>query len=130
MKRNAFLLGVVLAVVLFGGGCAWSRVKLNSTDLSSRVKLVQPGVTQARDLSSMLGQPPNRIIALKDGRQIYVYNTGDSKTKALDLYIIAISKTNSRTESTYVFVNPDGSVESVNAGALGEVPWEWWAFGK
>ena len=128
MKRYLLFLVFVLVGSFLSSGCAWSRTKINDNDIFLRAKRIQPRVTKANDLPSILGQPPNNIIALNNGGQICAYNAGDSKTKAFNILILSISKTNIRTDSVYLFVNSAGVVDSVTIGTPKDIPWEWWAF--
>jgi hypothetical protein len=130
MSRYDYLSFALCASLFLAGGCMWSRVKINSADVTSRAGAVKPQVTKAQDLQKLVGQPPSNILPLKSGKQIYVYTCGESKTKAFDIILVSVSKTNTRMDSTYVLVNEQGVVEAVETGAASEIPWEWWAFGE
>ena len=119
-----------LSTLLLSSGCIWSRVKMNDTNIASKALSIRPGETKANELIRKMGQPPNSIIPLKNGKSVFVYNSSESKKKALNLFIIVISKTNARSDSTYFLVDAAGVVEKVSSAKLGELPWEWWAFDK
>lgn len=120
-----------LALCMFAStGCMWSRVAINGADVVSRAQAAKTRASLAKDLLSLMGQPPSTILPLKSGKQIYVYTSGESKTKAFDIILVSISKTNTRTDAAYFLVNEQGVVESAHVGPPGELPWEWWAFGE
>ena len=128
MNIKTWLNAICLCALLLSSGCLWSRVKINDTDFPVKARMVKSNVTTAKDVLKIMGQPPNSVISLKNGRHVYVYNSADSKTKGLNLIFIIITKTNSRADSTYFLINADGVVESVSTAKPGELPWEWWAF--
>lgn len=130
MSRRIPLLLVLCAGTLLSSGCMWSRVKMNGADVPTRAKVVKPQVTKAADLQRLLGQTPNNILPLKNGKQIYVYTSGESKTKGFDIILLSISKTNTEMDSAYVLVDEQGTVEAVSVGKQSVIPWEWWAFGE
>ena len=119
---------LALSALMLSSGCIWTRAKVNDTDISSKARVIKPGVTKADELVKTMGQPPNSIIPIKNDRTIFVYNSSDSKTKGLYAIIINISKTNTQTSSTYFLIDANGVVEKVSTSKQGEVPWEWWAF--
>ena len=119
-----------LCGMLLNSGCLWSRMKMNDTNMASKALSIRPGETKANELIRNMGQPPNSIIPLKSGKTVYIYNSSESKKKGFNAIIIAISKTNARTDSTYFLINEAGVVEKVSSSKPGELPWEWWAFDK
>jgi hypothetical protein len=109
-------------------GCLWSRVKINDTDAPAKARTIRPGTTTASELVKTMGAPPNSIIPLKNNRTIFIYNSSDSKQKGFNIIILGISKTNTRTSSTYFLINENAIVEKVSTAKPGNVEWEWWAF--
>lgn len=128
--RTCLIITSVCCSMLLNSGCIWSRVKVNDTNMASKALSIRPGETKANELIRNMGQPPSSIIPLKNGKTVYVYNSSESKKKGFNLIIIAISKTNVRSDSTYFLINAEGVVEKVSSAKPGELPWEWWAFDK
>ena len=120
------LLGALLCL----GACTFARARINAEDMFKKAKQVEIGKTKAADLESIIDNPPNTIIPLQGGREVQIYNFGDSKTNGLTLILLNISKTNVRFDSAYFFVDPNGIVERKSISNYSEsVPWQWWAFG-
>lgn len=130
MYIKTCLIVTSLCCMLLNSGCLWSRMKMNDTNMASKALSIRPGETKANELVRKMGQPPSSIIPLKNNKTVYVYNSSESKKKGLNLFIIVISKTNARTDSTYFLVDAAGIVEKVSSAKPGELPWEWWAFDK
>ena len=128
MNSKTYLNAICLCALLLSSGCLWSRVKVNDTSFPEKARTVKPNVTTAKDVLKTMGQPPNSVISLKNGRHVYVYNSSESKTKGLNLLFLIISKTNTRSDSTYFLISKAGIVESVSYAKPGELSWEWWAF--
>ncbi len=129
--QRCLAIGILtVTATLCGSGCAWNRVKINDPDAGVRADQVIPGKTKTADLVRIMGSEPNSVMPVKGDRQLYIYNFGDTKTKAFNLILIEIGKSNSRLDSAYFFIDPNGVVErkSVSRNSR-EVPWEWWAFG-
>jgi len=129
MHIKTFFTVICLSALLMNSGCLWTRVKVNDIEQTTKAREVKPNVTTSKELLKIMGQPPNSVIVLKNGRHVYVYNSSDTKTKGLNLLVLIISKTNSRSDSTYFLINNTGIVESVTSSQNGQLPWEWWAFG-
>ncbi len=124
--RRLALLGVTLCL----GACTFARAKINAEDIYEKVGSVQIGKTKAADLERIIGSPPNSIIPLQGGREVQIYNFGDSKTNGLTLIVLNISKTNLRFDSAYFFIDTNGVVERKSVSNYSsDVPWQWWAFG-
>jgi hypothetical protein len=93
--------------------------------------LVEVGKTKGADLESIIGSPPNTIIPMQGGREVQIYNFGDSKTSGLTLILLNISKSNVRFDSAYFFIDAQGVVERKSLSNYSkDVPWQWWAFGN
>lgn len=121
----------LLAALLCLGACTFARNKINAEDIYEKVPLIEVGKTKASEIESIIGSPPNTIIPLQGGRELQVYNFGQSKTKGLTLIFINILKTNARFDSAYFFIDAQGVVERKSVSNYSEdVPWEWWAFGE
>jgi hypothetical protein len=126
IARMLALLGVLCCL----GACTFARAKINAEDVHEKVGNVQVGQTKAAELETIIGSPPNSIIPLPGGREVQIYNFGDSKTNGLTLILLNISKTNLRFDSAYFFIDATGVVERKSVSNYSkDVPWQWWAFG-
>jgi hypothetical protein len=121
----------LLSLLLCLGACTFARAKINAEDMFEKSSLVEVGKTKAADLESIIGSPPNSIIPLQGGREVQIYNFGDSKTNGLTLILLNITKTNVRFDAAYFFVDANGIVERKSISNYSkDVPWQWWAFGS
>ena len=130
-KRLALASVLVLLNVLSFAGCTFSRARINAEDMFEKAGHVEVGKTKGAELESIIGSPPNTIIPMQGGREVQIYNFGDSKTNGLTLIIINILKTNVRFDSAYFFIDANGVVERKSISNYSkDVPWQWWAFGN
>jgi len=124
---GAVVLGLVVAAL---AGCGFNRANINHADLPTKVAGVVPGQTTLAELEQMAGGPATAITPVGDGKRLYTYTFGDSKTKGLYLIVLNISKTNTGIDTASFLVNQDDIVEAMQVGKNSEdLPWEWWAFG-
>ncbi len=90
---------------------------------------MEPGITQATDLESIFGSPPNAIIPSSDGT-IHLYNFGDAKTEGFNIFIVSFRKSNVGLDSALFFVGDDGVVsKKVISNNSKDLDWEFWPFG-
>jgi len=129
MKRRLAFLTLALLVAVAVSGCTFHRARLNIEDFNSKAALVTPGKTTAGELVEILGSDPNTILPIEDGKSIYIYYFGDTKTSGLTLIIINLLKTNAGIDSGFFILNRNQVVErafiSTNSK---EVSWGWWPF--
>lgn len=120
---------VSAAVVIMAlGGCSWGRQQINQSDLETRMTDVVVGKTTAAELEETIGSPTT--ITPIGRNQLYAYTFGDSKTKALNLLIINIGKTNTGLDTALFLIDDKGVVRDSRIGTNSkDLPWEWWAFG-
>jgi hypothetical protein len=127
--RSLFAIAI-LGVAIAGSGCGFNRQQINHADLPEQVSGVVPGQTTLAELEQMVGGPATAVTPVGDGKSLYTYTFGDSKTKGLYLVLLNISKTNTGIDTASFLVNQDNIVEAVQVGKNSEdLPWEWWAFG-
>ena len=131
MQKHWAMLAATVLAGLLAGGCAWSRTKINDENAYVKAQAVQPGRTTAAQLEAIMGSAPNTVMPMKGNRQVFIYNFGDSKTKACNLLIVNFSKTNARLDSAYFVIGENNVVEhkSVSNNSQ-QVPWEWAPFGN
>lgn len=131
MRRRAIECICITAMLMATSGCMWSRVRMNeaeNNDMVLRSQKVQPGQTRNADLLRIMGTAPNTVTPLRDGRQLYAYHVADSKTEGFSLILVTFAKTNSRTDSVFFLMSPNGVVEAAYRGKPENIPWEWWPF--
>jgi hypothetical protein len=127
--RSLFAVAI-LGVAIAANGCGFNRQQINHADLPDKVAGVVPGQTTLAELEQMVGGPAIAVTPVGDGKRLYTYTFGDSKTKGLYLILLNISKTNTGIDTASFLVNQDNIVEAVQVGKNSEdLPWEWWAFG-
>ncbi len=130
MNRLHGVLLITSIAVLCCAGCTWSRERVNAIDFHTKAATVVPGTTKSSELATILGTPPNATLDIKGGKEVYVYNFGDSKTKGLTLIFVNIMKTSRGEDSAYFVIDSTGVVEEwVVSTNSQDLPWEWWAFG-
>lgn len=130
MKSNFQASAMLIILTLIFSGCVFTRQKINIENFHSKAEQVEAGKTKARELAAILGGPPNAILPMEEGKEVYVYTFGDGKTKGLNLIIFGVTKTNLGLDSAYFFINENKVVEEkIVSTNSKDVPWEWWAFG-
>lgn len=131
MNQSARAVAALLGgLALMAGGCAFNRAQVNQADLPQRVAGVVPGQTTIAEVEAMAGSTATSITPLGDGKSLYAYTYGDSKTAGLMLIILNISKTNAGFDTALFLVDQNGIVEWAGVGQNSKnLPWQWWAFG-
>jgi hypothetical protein len=123
-------LPALLVAVAALAGCSWSRTVLNDPSTPDRAATVVVGTTTAEELPRILGSNPLSIVEAGEGRRLLVWGYGESKTHALNLVVVAFSRTNTGIDTAYFLVDRDGVVRRKWVGTNSrDLPWEWWSFG-
>ena len=119
-----------LALLLGASGCMWNKTVVNDSEFLSKAETIVVGQTKVQQLPEILGTTPLTWIETGDGRQVFVYLYGVSKTEGFNLIIFGISKTNTRIDAAYFVIDGAGLVSNKFVGTnSADVPWEFWAFG-
>jgi hypothetical protein len=130
MDRRIAAAIVCSAVLLSAAGCSFARTRTNLDDFYQRAESVVPGETRIRDLVDILGSPPNNVIPLPDGGQVFLYTFGDAKTAGLDLILFSVSKSNVGVDTAIFTIGKDGVVEEVIYSTNSQkLDWQLWPFG-
>ena len=130
-SRGAFVWALALALLAPGvEGCLFNRAQLNVVDLEQRVADVVPGKTRIEEVERKIGGPATSITPLAEGKLLYAWTFGDTKTAGLTLIVLNISRTNSGIDTALFVVDSDGVVQSQKIGQNSkDLRWQWWAFG-
>jgi outer membrane protein assembly factor BamE (lipoprotein component of BamABCDE complex) len=117
-------LGLIAAVALVVGGCAFVRGsygdEVNSPDLSS----IKKGTTTRAEVATLLGAP-ERIVEV-NGNEIFQYYHYDMKSGLL----LVFSRTNVISEDVFVFFDGSGIVKDIVVGKKKPAPeMQFWPFG-
>jgi hypothetical protein len=130
MHRHSLLAVALLSALAVAlGGCSFNRAQVNKADFEHRVARVVPGQTTLAELEAMAGGPATSITPIGNKR-LYAYTYGDSKTAALTLILLNISKTNAGFDTALFLVDENNVVEWAGVGKNSkDLPWQWWAFG-
>jgi outer membrane protein assembly factor BamE (lipoprotein component of BamABCDE complex) len=91
-------------------GCAFVRGNYGEDIHPSNVSLLQKGVSTRADVAAILGAP-DRIIEA-NGHEIFHYYHYDVKSG----FVLVFSRTNIKSDDTFVILNGAGIVEDVIAG--------------
>jgi hypothetical protein len=131
VNQRSFVVAAWLgALAIALGGCTFNRAQINQADMAQRMAGVVPGQTTIAEVEAMAGSSPTSITPLGDGKSLYAYTFGDSKTAALFLILLNISKTNAGFDTALFLVDENGVVEWSGVGQNSkDLPWQWWAFG-
>jgi hypothetical protein len=130
MTFSTSLRALGLALLLGTSACAWNKTVINDSEFLSRAESIVVGQTKVQQLPDILGTTPLTWIETGDGRQVFVYLYGITKTEGFNIIILGISKTNTRIDAAYFVVDNAGVVSNKFVGTnSADVPWEWWAFG-
>lgn len=95
---------------LLGSGCAFVRGNYGEDMNQGDVSTIKKGVSTRAEVAAVLGAP-DRIIEA-NGRDIFHYYHYDVKSG----YVLIFSRTNVKSDDTFVIFNSAGIVEDVVAG--------------
>lgn len=116
------VLGLSMVAVL-SQGCAFIRGNYGEELGQGNVTSIQKGVSTRADVAAVLGAP-DRIIGAND-REIFHYYHYDVKSGSVFIF----SRTNIKSDDTYVIFNGAGIVEEVVSGKRkGPLEFQFWPF--
>lgn len=121
MRR--FVLGILMLNLLFSTGCAFIRGSYGEELRQGDVTAIQKGISTRADVTAVLGAP-DRIIEA-NGREIFHYFHFDIKSGSVFIF----SRTNIKSDDTFVIFNGSGVVEEVVSGKRkGPLEFQFWPF--
>jgi hypothetical protein len=122
MKLVRCLLGFFV-IALFLQGCAFIRGNYGEELGQGDIATIQKGVSSRADVAAVLGAP-DRIID-SNNREIFHYYHYDVKSGS----ILIFSRTNIKSDDTFVIFNAAGIVEEVISGkSKGPLKFQFWPF--
>ncbi len=109
MRRSSCILSFLMISVLYQG-CAFIRGNYGEELGQGDIATIQKGTSTRADVASALGAP-DRIIEA-NGREIFHYYHYDIKSGSMLIF----SRTNIKSDDTFVIFDGSGVVEEVVAG--------------
>jgi outer membrane protein assembly factor BamE (lipoprotein component of BamABCDE complex) len=100
----------LVCMLVLGSGCAFVRGNYGEDMNQGDVSTIKKGVSTRAEVAAILGAP-DRIIEA-NGRDIFHYYHYDVKSG----YVLIFSRTNVKSDDTFVIFNNAGIVEDVVAG--------------
>ena len=121
MKPSLF--GVVLLNLLIMTGCAFIRGNYGEDLGQGDMTTIHKGISTRSDVAEVLGAP-DRIVEA-NGREIFHYYHYDIKSGS----VLIFSRTNIKSDDTFVIFNGAGVVEEVVSGKpKGPLEFQFWPF--
>lgn len=118
-----FFLGMLLLNLLITTGCAFIRGNYGEELGQGDIATIQKGISTRADVAAVLGAP-DRIIEA-NGREIFHYFHFDVKSGS----VLIFSRTNIKSDDTFVILNGSGVVEEVVSGKRkGPLEFQFWPF--
>ena len=122
MKLSRCLPAFFMAVLLLQG-CAFIRGNYGEELGQGDITTIQKGMSTRADVAAVLGAP-DRIIEA-NGREIFHYFHFDVKSGS----VLIFSRTNIKSDDTFVIFNGSGVVEEVVSGKRkGPLEFQFWPF--
>jgi hypothetical protein len=122
MKLGRCLLGFFVVALLLQG-CAFIRGNYGEELGQGDITTIQKGISTRADVTAVLGAP-DRIIEA-NGREIFHYFHFDVKSGS----VLIFSRTNIKSDDTFVILNGSGVVEEVVYGKRkGPLEFQFWPF--
>lgn len=122
MRRSSCILGLLIISVLYQG-CAFIRGNYGEEVGQGDLTTIQKGLSTRSDVAAVLGAP-DRIIEA-NGREIFHYYHYDIKSGS----VLVFSRTNIKSDDTFVIFNGAGIVEEIVAGKRkGPLEFQFWPF--
>jgi len=116
-------LPVFFVAALLLQGCAFIRGNYGEELGQGDIATIQKGVSTRADVAAVLGAP-DRIIEA-NGREIFHYFHFDVKSGS----VLVFSRTNIKSDDTFVILNGSGVVEEVVSGKRkGPLEFQFWPF--
>lgn len=117
------IIGMLILTVLIPAGCAFVRGNYGEELGQGDIATIQKGISTRTDVAAVLGAP-DRIIEA-NGREIFHYFHFDVKSGA----VLIFSRTNIKSDDTFVIFNGAGVVEDVVSGKRkGPLEFQFWPF--
>ncbi len=122
MRSSRYLL-VFIMVALLLQGCAFIRGNYGEELGQGDITTIQKGISTRADVAAVLGAP-DRIVEA-NSREIFHYYHYDIKSGS----VLIFSRTNIKSDDTFVIFNGAGIVEEVVAGKRkGPLEFQFWPF--
>lgn len=116
------MLGLLVVALLYQG-CAFIRGNYGEELGQGDITTIQKGISTRADVAAVLGAP-DRIIEA-NGRAIFHYYHYDVKSGS----VLIFSRTNIKSDDTFVIFNGTGVVEEVVSGKRkGPLEFQFWPF--
>ena len=117
------LVGMLTLNFLVATGCAFIRGNYGEELGQGDIETIQKGISTRADVAAVLGAP-DRIIEA-NGREIFHYFHFDVKSGS----VLIFSRTNIKSDDTFVIFNGSGVVEEVVSGKRkGPLEFQFWPF--
>ena len=118
-----FVLGILILNLVIMTGCAFIRGNYGEELGQGDIATIQKGISTRADVAAVLGAP-DRIIEA-NGREIFHYFHFDVKSGS----VLVFSRTNIKSDDTFVILNGSGVVEEVVSGKRkGPLEFQFWPF--
>lgn len=122
MRTSSCILGLLILSVLYQG-CAFIRGNYGEELGQGDLTTIQKGISTRADVAVVLGAP-DRIVEA-NGREIFHYYHYDIKSGS----VLIFSRTNIKSDDTFIIFNGAGIVEEVVAGKRkGPLEFQFWPF--
>ncbi|MEQ1681342.1 MAG: hypothetical protein ABL950_12155 [Nitrospira sp.] len=122
MKSGRYVLGFIMVGLLLQG-CAFIRGNYGEELRQGDITTIQKGISTRADVAAVLGAP-DRIIEA-NSREIFHYYHYDIKSGS----VLIFSRTNIKSDDTFVIFDGAGIVEEVVAGKQkGPLEFQFWPF--
>lgn len=122
MRSCSCILSLLIVAVLYQG-CAFIRGNYGAELGQGDITTIQKGISTRADVAAVLGAP-DRIVEA-NGREIFHYYHYDVKSGS----VLIFSRTNIKSDDTFVIINGAGIVEEVVSGKRkGPLEFQFWPF--
>ena len=119
---------VMLAILLFAEGCAFSRGTLGDEIAVATIESIKKGESKA-DVLAKIGAP-DRLIQV-NGRDVLQYYHYDAKAGSLLLILVNFSRLQIKSDDLFVILNQDGLVEDIiSSKRTDTLEFRFWPFGE
>lgn len=119
---------VMLAILLFAEGCAFSRGTLGDEIAVATIASIKKGESKA-DVLAKIGAP-DRLIQV-NGRDVLQYYHYDAKAGSLLLILVNFSRLQIKSDDLFVILNQDGLVEDIiSSKRTDTLEFRFWPFGE
>ena len=122
MKSGRYVLSFIMVGLLLQG-CAFIRGNYGEELRQGDITTIQKGISTRADVAAVLGAP-DRIVEA-NSREIFHYYHYDIKSGS----VLIFSRTNIKSDDTFIIFNGAGIVEEVVAGKRkGPLEFQFWPF--